>query len=779
MRAALSGALTDAERLISSRPAEDAAGTPGFYLEFQLAPGAGDAAEKLEDRRKNIELVAVRHDLDQNRTMATVFVPQSSAQHFVKKVDAYRTEQTTKGRPKNEALVARVDAVALAAVRSVYTDEVYDLPPTDEKIWWEIWIRSGRMPAFEHVTRRLEIPVSANHLQFPEREVRLAYADVRALGNVLRNSDSIAEVRRANDTPSLFVGMSNAEQRAWTQDLTDRIIPVEGDGIAVCLLDRGVTEAHPLLVSGVAPEDVHVYDPTWLRGNPRGHGTQMAGVVLYGDLQTALADTQPLRLTHRLESVKIIPDDGENEPRLYGAITVDSIAQAEIQAPHRRRAICMAVTSAYGTHSGRPSSWSAEVDQLCFGDPNYKRLMLVSAGNIWGDLKAEEYLSRNDLESVESPAQSWNAITVGACTDKVTLTDADYEGWNPLAPVGGLCPTSRTSVGWQRQWPVKPDVVAEGGNFATLNGSCDAADDLAVLTTFHDLSRRHFDIFRDTSAATAFMGNLAGRILARVPDCWPETIRGLIIHSAEWTPAMLAQVAAARLEGASPEKAKRMVLRRFGYGVPSYERTVFSTINDLTLIAEDQLQPFWKDPEDRRVKTRHMNLHRLPWPRAELEQLGDTDVELRVTLSYYIEPNPGERGWQRKHRYQSHALRFEVQRPLETVDAFRVRINKAAKAEEEGNLVADTGGDDWFLGRLRNAGSIHSDYWRGSAVDLAQRSAIAVYPIAGWWKENPSHKRFENTIRYSLIVSIRATNGIVDIYTPVLTQITLPTQITI
>src|SRR6516225_7999282 len=67
LRAALGGALTDAERLISSRPAEDAAGTPGFYLEFQLAAGAVDAAEKLEDRRKNIELVAVRHDPEQNR----------------------------------------------------------------------------------------------------------------------------------------------------------------------------------------------------------------------------------------------------------------------------------------------------------------------------------------------------------------------------------------------------------------------------------------------------------------------------------------------------------------------------------------------------------------------------------------------------------------------------------------------------------------------------------------------------------------------------------------
>jgi len=82
---------------------------------------------------------------------------------------------------------------------------------------------------------------------------------------------------------------------------------------------------------------------------------------------------------------------------------------------------------------------------------------------------------------------------------------------------------------------------------------------------------------------------------------------------------------------------------------------------------------------------------------------------------------------------------FKVKRALESIDAFRVRINKAAVAEKEGLGAIDAGADDWVLGeRLRNVGSIHSDYWRGTAADLAQRSAIGVYPVGGWWKENPS-----------------------------------------
>jgi hypothetical protein len=230
-----------------------------------------------------------------------------------------------------------------------------------------------------------------------------------------------------------------------------------------------------------------------------------------------------------------------------------------------------------------------------------------------------------------------------------------------------------------------------------------------------------------------------------------------------------------RFYASASDQQKRALVRKYGYGVPSYDRAILSAANDLTLIAEDELSPFRK--EDGSIKTRYMNLHQFPWPRTELEQLGATEVELRVTLSYYIEPNPGERGWLRKHRYPSHALRFAVKRALESVDDFRSRINAAATVEEEGLPPVHAGGDDWYLSRIRNVGSIHSDFWRGTAADLAQRSAIGVFPIGGWWKENPSHKRYDCTVRYALVISIRAINGDIDIYTPLRVQIETPVTV--
>lgn len=737
----------------------------GFYLEFEIPAGSEEAAERLENRQKHIELVALRQASANSPAMATVFVPDTAADHFLKKVAQYREENTRTGKPKNEALVARIQSVALAAVRSVYTDDPALFPAAAEPIWWEIWLREGHGNSFNAAVQRLEILAQPQKLVFPDREVRLIYGSEITVMRLFVNTDSIAEIRRAKDTPAEFMRWSNVEQAALATDLAGRVDAPENPEIAVCILDTGVTQSHPLLSVAIDPSDVQAYDPTWTGGDSDGHGTNMAGSALYGDLTPLLTGNLRVALTHRLESVKILPDQGQNEPKLYGAITGESIARAEVEAPDRRRAVCMAVTSDIGTNRGRPSSWSAAVDQLCFGDGDGRRLILISAGNVREGLSKAGYPARNEIEPIENPAQAWNAITVGAFTEKVMITDPTYEGWKPVAPVGDLCPTSRTSVSWERRWPLKPDIVLEGGNWAALGDQMDCPDDLGLLTTYRNPTMRHFDIFRDTSAATALAANLAGRIMAAMPQRWPETVRALAIHSAEWTPAMKQQFGAA-----GSEQQKRVLLRKYGYGVPDYYRAVLSAANDLTLIAEDSFQPFHKDGSA--IKTRHMNLHQFPWPRTELEQLGETEVELRVTLSYFIEPNPGERGWLRRHRYPSYGLRFAVKKALESVDTFRTRINAAAVAEEEELGAIDAGSDDWFLGaRLRNLGSVHSDYWRGTAAELARRSAIGVYPIGGWWKENPAHQRYDRPIRYALIISIRAVNGTIDIYTPVMTQI--------
>jgi hypothetical protein len=193
------------------------------------------------------------------------------------------------------------------------------------------------------------------------------------------------------------------------------------------------------------------------------------------------------------------------------------------------------------------------------------------------------------------------------------------------------------------------------------------------------------------------------------------------------------------------------------------------------MVVQENLHPFRR--EGRNEPTlREMNLHRLPWPLTELEALGDIEVEMRVTLSYFIEPNPSERGFRSRYRYESHGLRFDVRRPWKSEKDFRTRINAAARDEEEGT---HGGGDDfgWLIGKQkRHKGSLHSDIWRGSAADLASRGALAVYPALGWWKTRPRLECYEKAARYALIVSIHAPEVNVDLYTAVANQIVVDVE---
>lgn len=690
---ALVRALAAADAQVAARDLTISGGDEGFYLEFELPATQADFLDRLEDRRgkQHIELVAV-HPIptEEGKIAATVFVPTAKRDSYLKKIEAYRTQQTKTGRPKNEPLIASIDTVRLARARSLFTDPPDLFPNSDQITWWEVWLRPESRSVFDRAAARLNIVIRPHVVALAEREVVLALAVPELIGRIIENTNAIAELRLAWDTPATFMEMTSDNQMAWSDELAERIVPPSAGAPAVCLLDSGTTRRHPLIRPALDAADEQAWDTTWSTEDSGaswgGHGTEMSGICLYGDLVPALTSTHPVELTHRLESVKILPDQGQNDPELYGYITASAISRAEITAPDRPRVVCLAVTSEGDHWRGRPSSWSAKLDDLAYGDGSDQRLIVVSAGNIRDVISATEYLVRNDLSPVESPAQAWNTLTVGAFTEKTNIVSPDYDGWLPLGAAGDLSPCSRTSVSWHHDWPIKPDVVLEGGNLGIdpSDGIGDDVDDLALLTTFRRPEERPFTTTGDTSAATAQVARMGAQILADRPDLWPETTRALIVHSAEWTQAMRNHLPANPLQS-----DKQSLIRRYGFGVPDLSRAIRSMISDVTLVVENTIEPF--DATERPIKTKDMVLHNFPWPSETLEALGQTAVSMKVTLSYFVEPNPGERGWTQRHRYASHGLRFAVKRSEEGIEAFRRRINREAR--EEGAQPSATGSD--------------------------------------------------------------------------------------
>jgi DNA invertase Pin-like site-specific DNA recombinase len=66
--------------------------------------------------------------------------------------------------------------------------------------------------------------------------------------------------------------------------------------------------------------------------------------------------------------------------------------------------------------------------------------------------------------------------------------------------------------------------------------------------------------------------------------------------------------------------------------------------------------------------------------------------------------------------------------------------------------------------------------WVGTAADLAERGWLGVYPISGWWKDQPKRDRSNIGAQYSLVVSIETDAEGVDIWTPVAQEIDVPVE---
>jgi hypothetical protein len=757
----------------------------GLQIQFLSRPDADLAFERLaaEGKGKGIELLSVQ-ERDNKAVLANVFVPDGQLQHFERLVTEYLEEKTDRnGNARdNKKLLNTIDSIRAAAIQGLWTDTPDLLPAhPEEAFWWEVWVRRDRdsgvsaVDDFRRLAAMSHCQVSDAVVDFPERSVVVMYGSQQQLSQSVMALNCVAELRRAKDTAEFFVGMGAAEQQQWSADLMARLQPPgAGDEVPrVCLLDSGVNRGHPLLQPLIDPADLHTVNAAWGTDDIANHGTGLAGLVGYGDLHAALASAGPIAVSHRIESVKLTPNQGANvgDDKHHARLFLDGVTTPEAQFGQRKRVFSSAVTASDYRDFGRPSAWSSTVDSLAsddIGEGAFPRLFVLSAGNTNDPAHWAQYPNSLSLNLIHDPGQSWNALTVGAFTEKTAITEAGAQHFSPVAASGALSPFTSSSFGWdERAWPLKPDVVFEGGNAATDGVNTDTFASLELLTTNNRPLTRAFWTTNATSAASALCSRMAAQIMAAYPTLRPETVRALIVNSAEWTEPMLQMYPPNGARRTKQEYAR--LIRHCGWGVPSLERALWSVGNSLSLVVEDEVHPYKK--EGSVIKSRDMNFHALPWPKEQLEALQNTQVEMRVTLSYFVEPNPSARGSSSKYHYPSHRLRFAVRRPLETVEDFQARINAAVIREEAGRATPSAD-SNWVLGdNFRHRGSLHQDIWRGNAADLASRGFIAVYPSNGWWRTRPAQDRYDLPAKYSLIITIRAPETVVDLYTPIAQQV--------
>jgi hypothetical protein len=482
----------------------------GMYLTIEGRPDEPLLTERLERRKKNIELLTVNEEAD--RTTATLFVPEMSREFLVKTIEDYRTKDEPRARepePKGRRLVEGIGAIRPATMRDLWADIPERFPAETEVIDWEVWLRPSASERFRQAAREAGAIVGNSSLLFPEEVVVFVRTSLAILSQLNEATLSISRVAQAKKTAAFFINARPADQQQAMEEFLRRIDVRRPNDTALCILDTGVNRQHNLLTPIIASADCHAYLDDWGVDDHHGHGTAMAGICGYGDLAVAFNNGSPVSVPYVVESAKIIPPMGTNPYELYGAITAGGVAKVELAQPNRKRLFCLATTTDEDTpHRGRPTSWSAELDQLCFGSsvtPKGGRLICVSAGNIREpQLRHADYPQFNDLQELESPAHAWNILAVGAFTEKTDIVDPTMDGWVAFSPSGDLSPVSRTAA-WTENWPIKPDIVAEGGNFGVdpADGLGYPVGDIRLLTTSKDFPQSPFETFGDTSAAVA------------------------------------------------------------------------------------------------------------------------------------------------------------------------------------------------------------------------------------------------------------------------------------
>ncbi|HNY41175.1 MAG TPA: S8 family peptidase [Bryobacteraceae bacterium] len=724
-------------------------------------------------------------------TRALLHVPYGELSALADKCRRYANDQTDKGNVPNQ-WVANLRRIARAALRSLWTDPE-PFPEDGDTSWWELWVRrdTEAWARFEYHRVAQNVRIKGDRLVLPEHFVVIVQATRAQLEASIDILNTLSEVRRARTCHVELSHLRGDEQHEWIELAAARIQPPPDTAPAVCLLDTGINRGHALLSRVLAEADNHT---RFADGDPSdsdpevGHGTPMAGLAAFGDINALALGTTPWLQLHRLEGVKTFDENRKDEPSNYGSVTVQAVHTPEIANAERARVYCMAIT-VKADHDGRPSSWSAAIDSLAFGaeEPDEpKRLFVLAAGNTTPFDAAYTYPGSNERSPIQDPAQAWNAITVGAVThrDRVLENDPESTLLRPLAPGGALSPHSRTSLRWDPHWPIKPEIVIEGGNLATHHAlGVERRDSLDLLTTSKLIFHRPLVPFRATSAATALASRLAAEIMAEYPSYWPETIRGLIVHSARWNSRML--------QGADPHAAGTQdtvvgILRRYGYGEPDLGRARACAQNAVTLIRQDELTPYAGSAGSAKINDCHV--HQLRLPAELLQSLGETDCTLRVTLSYFVAPNPSasNRIPGSRYRYGGGLLRFRIKHRDESDDNFMALVSREAEADDdEGDDRADPDSlhdSAWALGwKLRGkSGSLVQDVWRGPAANLVTMDRIAIFPVKGWWavrsfpdEDSPWHHCHKRTIRYSLIISVE-TLADVPLYNEISNLLSVP-----
>lgn len=458
------------------------------------------------------------------------------------------------------------------------------------------------------------------------------------------------------------------------------------DAPRVAVLDSGLVTGHPLLAPAVGHAQGYVLPHRSPDDANPWHGTSVAGLALYGDVEAAIAAGGFIPSLF-LVSGRVFNHDGNDQTEF-----VENAVERAVRDLHAGFG-CKVFNLSYGDQNkvydrGHVRGLAYTLDRLT---RELGVLFVVSTGNLKLEGLPEDLLAAypdyllQDQARLLDPATALNAVTVGGVARHEATHNAqryqDAVEDRPIARAGHPYPLTRS--GPSINGAIKPDFVEHAGNLAVRRAGGGTIDrGLGVVTVnggFADSGA-----FREvvgTSFAAPAVAHRAAKLLRRVPDASHNLLRALLGAHAKWPdPSVLLLNPNNNAEGC--EKLTRLV----GYGCINDGALEQSLDNVVSLICEEQIG------NDR------CQFYAVPLPDEFWEGVRRTR-EVTVALAY----SPVVRTTRLDYRMTKLKFSLVVANNLDEVATAFQRNRDEGMPERDYNR--------WLSGAARQAGTLQVSRW--------------------------------------------------------------------
>jgi len=564
-------------------------------------------------------------------------------------------------------------------------------------------------------------------------------------------------------------------------------VPPDADAPAICIIDSGIQEGHLLIGEAIDAAESHCF----LIGHPSteiadlvapgGHGTRVAGAVLYGEI--AAIQNHPV-LPFWIQNARVLNDENKMPENMFPPEVVSAVVRRFNGGARGTRIFNHSINANAPCRTRHMSAWAAEIDLLSY---THDVLIVQSSGNLLTDgingspgvrdhlIAGRDYpIYLHEASSrVANPGQSLQAITVGS----VAFGGFNDAAWRTFASQSGQ-PSAFSRCGPGIWHAVKPEVVEFGGDDVRNQAGAldvqegrhfrDACPGL-VRSTLHGPGPAWDKDECGTSFAAPKVTRIAGFLQQLLPAEPCLLYRALIIQSARWPSWAEALLTELRQQNPGPTKARREelinavsgVIRRIGYGIPDVDRATTNSDHRTTFITSGDIE----------IRAGECHIHQIRIP-AAIRGAGDEfDIRVEATLSYVAQPRRTRRNLR---RYLSTWVDWTSSKLGEGNDDFRERAIKPEIENDDDGPDEDADGalagsvfpwaihekNNWGHVRhaKRNGGTVQKDWAVVKSNMLSDHFSIAVRGHVGWSRDPDS------AARYALAVTLEIAGQEMPIY---------------